>query len=190
MKRWLPVVRLPHPGGHWPATALLELLAIQFNGDDWLMSLQRLLCTSVILLPEPCLHASDGTPPGERGLMLREPSGSTSHPSMASNRDSSAGGSSSQPQSLDDSSAGKLVTSSLNVLAKPFIGPGTDQPDGHSMVLKSPRMLPVMPGPCPSQVQDMHPFKTRHAVAHSCLTQMQLLVMQPVLSILQFLCMM
>ena len=184
MKRWLPVVRLPHPGRHRPATALLPLHAIQPECDDWLVSLQRILFKLMMLLSEPCLHASDGTPPGERGLMLREPSGSTSHPSMASNRESSAGGSSSQPQSLDDSSAGKLVTSSLNVLAKPFIGPGTDQPDGQSMVLKSPRMLPVMPGPCPSQVKDMHPFMTRHATAHRCLTQMQLLVMQPVLSML------
>ncbi|CAK0786704.1 hypothetical protein CVIRNUC_009918 [Coccomyxa viridis] len=106
VKRWLPVVRLPHP---------------------------------------------DGTFPGERGLMLREPSGSTSQPSMVSIRDSSAGGSSSQPQSLDDSSGGKLLTSSLNVLAKPFVGPGKDQPDSESLGLKSPRLLPVMPGPCPSQ---------------------------------------
>ena len=158
MKRWLPVVRLPHPGRAWPATALLEGIAVQSGCDEWLVPLQRLRCDSVMLLPEPCLHASDGTAPGERGLMLREPSGSTSHPSMASNRDSSAGGSSSQPNSLDDSSAGKLVTSSLNVLAKPFVGPGTDQPNGQSLALGSPRTLPIMPGPCPSQVRNMHPY--------------------------------
>ena len=81
------------------------------------------------------------------------------------------------------------MTSSLNVLAKPFVGPGTDQPDSDSLVLKSPRLLPVMPGPCPSQVQDMHISMTRHAVAHRCLTQMQLLAMQRVLSILHLLCM-
>ena len=80
------------------------------------------------------------------------------------------------------------MTSSLNVLAKPFVGPGTDQPDSESLGLKSPRLLPVMPGPCPSQVQYMHISMTRHAVAHRCLTQMQLLAMQRVLSILQILC--
>ena len=121
--------------------------------------------------------------------MLREPSGSTSHPSMASNRDSSAGGSSSRRQSTDDSSAGKLVTSSLNVLAKPFVGPGTDRSDSQSLALKSPRTLPIMPGPCPSQVQDMHLSMTRHANADCCLTQTLLPMMQAVLRKLQVLCM-
>ncbi|CAL5222100.1 g4409 [Coccomyxa viridis] len=102
VKRWLPVVRLPHPDG------------------------------------------------AERSGMQSIASGSFSHPGSSSNKDSSGGGS--QGPSNGDT-LGARAASSLNVLAKPFISPGTDATpsDSMSLGLKSPRHLAITPGPCPSQ---------------------------------------
>ena len=167
VKRWLPVVRLPHPGNvthrsdihisMHSATHAPKASAVHVHSDT--SSWPVLLCFmhhKIAFLwhysSSACCTPADGAPAGELGGMQSIPSGSFSHPGSSSNRDSSVGGSS-HPQSMEGNTGGKLM-SSLNVLAKPFVGPGTEPSpsDSQSLGLKSPRQLPVMPGPCPSQV--------------------------------------
>ena len=85
-------------------------------------------------------------------------SGSFSHQGSSSNKESLGGGS--QGPSNGDHPVGRPM-SSLNVLAKPFISPGIDVTPSDSMSpgLKSPRQLAVTPGPCPSQVCLLSPFR-------------------------------